>query len=321
MSGIDSKWISILRGTISIKRLVDFPEKFKTILAEHPEFIFDESSIATLSGDVNKNPDWKDRICEGSTKSILRMVVEKDNPDLELLEQLLSSDIVNVNLLEEEDRNELFISSFMWVCGTGKKVLAEKFLQCPKLDINQEAYTDHYTDNTTNALNEALVNRHWEIARLILEHPEIDPNRSFGSEGQTPLFKCVYGGAIEGVKLLLSHPKIDVNKESNYHMKGRTPLFLACQRGFLDIIRLLLDNGADPTVQMEELSSICRGYGGSISRTVNKRSKWTRNLLDHMKELLNPKPKDRYQYKSWYKEGLRNYPEVINILQNLPKVN
>ena len=314
-AGIDSRWISLLSGTISFIRLIDFPEKVKTILTEYPDFFYDlnGSESEKLSGPVNMNPDWKDRIYVGP-KSILRTVVEKDDPDHPLLELLLSSDKVDINLLET-DQDDMFLSSFMWVCGTNKKALAEKFLRCPKLDINQEAYTDHYKGYTTNALYEALANRHWDIAKLILDHPNIDPNKSFGSEGETPLFKCVYGENTEGVKLLLTHPKIDVNKESNYHMKGRTPLFVACQRGLTDVVQLLLDNGADPTIQMQELSSTGRGWDGSINRTVRDGRSW--DLLDYMKELSNPVSKERYLYKSWYKKGLPNYPVVISILETL----
>ncbi len=84
----------------------------------------------------------------------------------------------------------------------------------------------------------------WKAAELgchlaveeVLQHPNIDPNRTHKETGTTPLYMATYFGHERVVKALLSHPSIQVNRG-----KGETtPLYLAAQEGREEIVKLLL---------------------------------------------------------------------------------
>ncbi len=84
----------------------------------------------------------------------------------------------------------------------------------------------------------------WKAAKLgchlaveeVLQHPNIDPNKTHKETGTTPLYMAAYFGHERVVKALLSHPSIQVN-----HGKGdTTPLFMAAQEGREEIVKMLL---------------------------------------------------------------------------------
>jgi hypothetical protein len=70
----------------------------------------------------------------------------------------------------------------------------------------------------------------------VLQHPNIDPNKTHEGIGTTPLYIAAYFGHERVVKALLSHPSIQVNCG-----KGETtPLFMAAQEGREGIVKMLL---------------------------------------------------------------------------------
>jgi ankyrin repeat protein len=70
----------------------------------------------------------------------------------------------------------------------------------------------------------------------VLQHREIDPNKTHKETGTTPLYIAAYFGHERVVKALLSHPSIRVNCG-----KGETtPLFMAAQQGREEIVKMLL---------------------------------------------------------------------------------
>jgi ankyrin repeat protein len=84
----------------------------------------------------------------------------------------------------------------------------------------------------------------WKAAELgchlaveeVLQHPNIDPNKTHKETGTTPLYIAAYFGHERVVKALLSHPSIQVNCG-----KGEmTPLFMAAQEGREEIVKMLL---------------------------------------------------------------------------------
>jgi ankyrin repeat protein len=84
----------------------------------------------------------------------------------------------------------------------------------------------------------------WKVAELgrhlavekVLQHPNIDPNKTHKVTGTTPLYMAAYFGHERVVKALLSHPSIQVNRG-----KGETtPLFIAAQEGREGIVKMLL---------------------------------------------------------------------------------
>jgi ankyrin repeat protein len=84
----------------------------------------------------------------------------------------------------------------------------------------------------------------WKVAELgchlaveeILQHPNIDPNKTHKETGTTPLYMAAYFGHERVVKALLSHPSIQVNRG-----KGETtPLFIVAQEGREGVVKMLL---------------------------------------------------------------------------------
>jgi ankyrin repeat protein len=84
----------------------------------------------------------------------------------------------------------------------------------------------------------------WKAAELgchlaveeVLQHPNIDPNKTHKDTGTTPLYIAAYFGHERVVKALLRHPSIQVNRG-----KGKTtPLFMAAQEGREGIVKMLL---------------------------------------------------------------------------------
>ena len=85
----------------------------------------------------------------------------------------------------------------------------------------------------------------WKAAELgchlsveeILQHPNIDPNKTHKETGTTPLYIAACFGHERVVKALLSHPSIQVNCG-----KGKmTPLFMAAQEGREGVVKMLLN--------------------------------------------------------------------------------
>ncbi len=84
----------------------------------------------------------------------------------------------------------------------------------------------------------------WKAAELgchlaveeVLQHPNIDPNKTHKETGTTPLFMAAYSGHERVVKALLSHPSIQVNRGKG----DTTPLFMAAQEGREEIVKMLL---------------------------------------------------------------------------------
>ena len=84
----------------------------------------------------------------------------------------------------------------------------------------------------------------WKAAELgchlavkeVLQHPNVDPNKTHKETDTTPLYMAAYFGHERVVKALLSHPSIQVNRG-----KGETtPLFMAAQEGREGVVKILL---------------------------------------------------------------------------------
>ncbi len=84
----------------------------------------------------------------------------------------------------------------------------------------------------------------WKAAELgyhlavkeVLQHPNVDPNKTHKEMDATPLYMAAYFGHERVVQALLSHPSIQVNR-------GRgetTPLFMAAQEGREGVVTMLL---------------------------------------------------------------------------------
>eukprot|EP01083_Nonionella_stella_P270940 917701_1 len=78
-----------------------------------------------------------------------------------------------------------------------------------------------------------------EMIRFLLNHPFMNFDRSEYDTSDGPLVDCVRAGYEEGVRLLLSHPKINISEKLIY---GRTALHHAAETGNINIIRMLMSH-------------------------------------------------------------------------------
>lgn len=85
----------------------------------------------------------------------------------------------------------------------------------------------------------ACANNNVEILEKILKFDSIDVN-TVDKKGLTPLMHAIQKSCLEIIKLLLSHPQIDINKHSGQYNKNA--LAIAIDTGYDEIIMLLLDN-------------------------------------------------------------------------------
>lgn len=86
-----------------------------------------------------------------------------------------------------------------------------------------------------------------EILRALIAHPKTDLNRPSSSYGDTPVMSAAFGANIEGLKLLLASPRVNVAKKNSAQ---QTALHRAALGRSSTAIRLLLaTKKIDPNAQ------------------------------------------------------------------------
>jgi ankyrin repeat protein len=101
----------------------------------------------------------------------------------------------------------------------------------------QKGDTDVNTSNGNgSALHLAVQSENYAALKLLLAHPDINPNVQ-NARDNTPLQEAVYAGDKVSVRLLLEHPRTDVNLGN---LARVTPLIMAVQECHIKIVRLLL---------------------------------------------------------------------------------
>uniref|UniRef100_A0A7S4INY1 Uncharacterized protein n=1 Tax=Vannella robusta TaxID=1487602 RepID=A0A7S4INY1_9EUKA len=87
-------------------------------------------------------------------------------------------------------------------------------------------------DLKETALQAAVRNSEYDFVKILLSHPDIDPNAE-SYYRNTPLLEACRLNNREIVRLLLSHPKVDMNYLS--------PLGSACDAGHVELVKELLE--------------------------------------------------------------------------------
>ena len=78
------------------------------------------------------------------------------------------------------------------------------------------------------------------MVRALLQHPLIDPNKAMGGYPETALYYAADHAEIDYVRLLIAHPKTDVNKGRS---DGRTPL-IRLKLGIHNLSQLFYELGS-----------------------------------------------------------------------------
>jgi hypothetical protein len=108
----------------------------------------------------------------------------------------------------------------------------QDFLACTD-DVNQQ----HPDKKGATRLWDAAEQGHVKAVRVILQHPQVNPNAVRQNSNTTPLFIAAHRGNEEVVEALLGHPDIQINWGAG---RGASPLFIAAQEGREGVVEILL---------------------------------------------------------------------------------
>jgi len=122
--------------------------------------------------------------------------------------------------------------SLFFASFNGRASEVELLLQNPDIDPN---YFPHGHENRTSLWVAAFFS-HLQVIKVLLAHPKIDVNLPHAN-GATPLLVASENGHVEAVKMLLEKKGIQPNQCS---VDGVTPLFKACQNGHVEAVKVLL---------------------------------------------------------------------------------
>ena len=107
-------------------------------------------------------------------------------------------------------------------------------LEDPTVDVNRQ-----WDYKKATALHIASVRGHCDVVKILLTHPDININaRDYF--GQTPISIACECNKPSVFRTLLKDRRVDVSLDDNY---GRTPLWYASYEGYLEMIECLIASG------------------------------------------------------------------------------
>jgi len=112
----------------------------------------------------------------------------------------------------------------------------------PDVDVNA-------TIGYETALSNAVRNGHNEVVEILLKDERIQVNQNKG----VALFTACESNKLDAVRLLLQHPDIDPNLEYD----SNSPLMIACEKGYIEVVRLLFQSAKINVNSEHESTGIC----------------------------------------------------------------
>ena len=150
--------------------------------------------------------------------------------DDDSLRTLLSSSSSNINDCDENDNTALMIAA-----KEGYEKCIKALLDYPEIDLmvrNQDGET---------AFSLACIQGHLETLKILLAHPSISLKELLNREEENLLHLSCKSNQIEIVKYLFDHPNIEdiINKADN---GLKFPLFIAIESSYTEIMKLLVSH-------------------------------------------------------------------------------
>lgn len=178
--------------------------------------------------------------------------------------------------------------------------VARKLLDHPDIDV--DIVDSSRGDQTPLMLAAGLRLR--EIVSILVNKPELDVNLQCGDSQTTALHCAVESGSARIVRMILSHPEIEVNKGNRWC----TPLISAATSGYTSVVEALLDHGADTELQ----EGAEKASGTALNRAIDYGyTSIVRVLLDRG---ANPGVIDIYQRTIVHSAAVNGRDEVLRVL-------
>ena len=183
--------------------------------------------------------------------------------------------------------------------------VARLLLDQPEIDLG---VIDTSRNDATPLMLAASLRR-TQILPIILHKPGLDVNaRSPGPSKSTALTIAASTGDPQVVRQILSHPDVDVNKRNHWC----TALTEAAQSGSLSIVEALLDHGADSEIQE---GPDCKS-GTPLNRAIDYGYAAIVRLL--LQRGANPRVLDTYDRTIIHSAGVNGQDEILRILFEKP---
>jgi len=115
------------------------------------------------------------------------------------------------------------------------------------LDVNWVEPNHPRPPLALNALQYACFYGHVKLVRLLLSYPRIDVNRKTSS-GQTPLRLACFDGRTEVLRMLLRDPRLDICQADEL---GRTAVWMSAWCGYDRVLEVLVASGRDLRTALE----------------------------------------------------------------------
>ena len=201
------------------------------------------------------------------------------------------------------------------VCGRGSSSLhraiafnqvdvARILLDHPNIDVN---LLDRSRGDWTPLMLAASLRR-GQIVPILVHKPSLDINLQSGESQSTALHLAAKTGDVQIVRFLLEHPDIDVNKRNGWC----TPLTEAARNGYLSVVEALLDHGADTELQ----EGVDRASGTPLNRAIDYG--YTRVVRLLLERGSNPTVLDIYNRTIVHSAAINGQDDVLRILFKYP---
>jgi len=152
------------------------------------------------------------------------------------------------------------------------------------------------------------------VVSCLFDQP-VDVNRKENEYGETPLMAAVSRDRIEAVKLLVTHPQVDVNSAYVYGSFSDTSLTVAVQKGNTEIVKILLEQprlnvNAEPVFNRTALRC-----------AVDKRHQEVVKMLLQRKDLQLELPWTSFQNTPLWTAVRRKDLGIVKLLMEDPRMN